>query len=93
MDSSDRDEYAVRFHPKAVKELRGLDKVTRERVGALVVKIRKDPRARGEAMKGCDRQWKYRVGHYRVIAIIEDSLVLVTIVRLGSRGQIYRDNG
>lgn len=44
-------------------------------------------------MKGPDRQWKYRVGHYRVIAEIEDARVLVTIVRLGSRGQVYRDNG
>lgn len=85
-------EYAVEFHPKALKELKGLDKVTRDRVAGLVERIKKDPRGQGEAMKGPDRQWKYRVGQHRVIAVIEDDRVVVTIVRLGSRGQVYRDN-
>ena len=34
--------------------------------------------------------WKYRVGDWRIIADIEDGLVLVTVVRIGNRREIYR---
>ncbi len=51
-----------------------------------------DPRSIGEALKGSELGdfWKYRVGDYRVIAHIEDSVVRILIVRIGNRRDVYR---
>jgi mRNA interferase RelE/StbE len=51
-----------------------------------------DPRSIGEALKGSElgNFWKYRVGDYRVIAHIEDSVLRILIVRVGNRREVYR---
>jgi mRNA interferase RelE/StbE len=51
-----------------------------------------DPRSIGEALYGPElgRFWKYRVGHYRIIASIQDKELIILIVRVGHRGNIYR---
>jgi len=51
-----------------------------------------DPRTLGEALKGpvVGRYWKYRVGDYRIICDIQDALLLVLVVRIGHRREIYR---
>ncbi|WP_198148154.1 type II toxin-antitoxin system RelE family toxin, partial [Elstera litoralis] len=35
--------------------------------------------------------WKYRVGDYRIIASIEDDILRILVVRIGNRGDVYRD--
>ena len=59
----------------------------RERVVPL-----EDPRSIGEALHGPElgRFWKYRVGHYRIIASIQDKELIILIVRVGHRGNVYR---
>jgi mRNA interferase RelE/StbE len=59
----------------------------RERVAVL-----ENPRSIGEALKGSELgdYWKYRVGDYRIIADIQDKKLIVQIVRLGNRREIYR---
>ena len=51
-----------------------------------------DPRSVGEALKGSELRsfWKYRVGDYRIIASIEDSMVRILVVRVGHRKEVYR---
>jgi len=51
-----------------------------------------DPRTIGEALKGSrfGDLWKYRVGDYRIVASIEDDLVLILIVRFGHRKEVYK---
>jgi mRNA interferase RelE/StbE len=51
-----------------------------------------DPRSIGEALKGAKLGdfWKYRVGDYRVIARIEDREVIIIVVRVGNRKEVYR---
>ena len=58
-----------------------------ERVAAL-----DDPRSIGEALKGSrlGEFWKYRVGDYRIIAKIEDGQMLILVVRVGNRREVYR---
>jgi mRNA interferase RelE/StbE len=50
------------------------------------------PRSIGEALTGpkYGELWKYRVGHYRIIARIEDKRVRILVVRIGHRRQVYR---
>ena len=51
-----------------------------------------NPRSIGAALQGSrlGEFWKYRVGDYRLISKIEDSRLLVLVLRIGHRGEIYR---
>ena len=51
-----------------------------------------NPRSVGEALRGSrlGEYWKYRVGDYRLITKIEDDRLLVLVVRIGHRREIYR---
>jgi mRNA interferase RelE/StbE len=85
----------IDFADSAARQLRKLDPQVakriltflRDRVGPL-----EDPRSIGEALRGKElgNFWKYRVGDWRVIADIEDGVMLITVIRLGNRREIYR---
>ncbi len=87
--------WRIEFADSAAKQLRKLDPQVarrilaylRERVGPL-----EDPRSLGEALRGKELGdfWKYRVGDWRIIADIEDGVLLITVIRLGNRREIYR---
>lgn len=51
-----------------------------------------DPRSIGEALRGSRLGdfWKYRVGDYRIICDIQDKRVIVLVLRIGNRREIYR---
>ena len=51
-----------------------------------------DPRSIGEALHGSrlGEFWKYRVGDYRLICKIEDERLVVLVLRVGHRREIYR---
>ena len=87
--------WQIEFDPSAAKELAVLDKRTarrivqflRERVAPLT-----DPRSLGEALRGDELGsfWKYRLGDYRVVAEIIDRRVVIIVVRVGHRREVYR---
>jgi mRNA interferase RelE/StbE len=87
--------WKVELDPAAERELGKIDPQharrilvsLHERVAAL-----DDPRSIGEALKGSRLgvDWKYRVGHYRVIANIEDGVLRILVVRIGNRHEVYR---
>lgn len=62
-------------------------KVLHERIAKL-----EDPRSLGEALQGSrlGEFWKYRVGPYRLICKIEDNRLVVLVLRIGHRREIYR---
>jgi len=50
-----------------------------------------NPRLYGKSLKGALNEiWRYRVGDYRILAKIEDDRVLITIIEIGHRKDIYR---
>ena len=87
--------WQIEFDPSAAKELAKLDKPTarrivqflRERVAPLT-----DPRSLGEVLRGDELGgfWKYRLGDYRVVAEIIDRRVVIIVVRVGHRREVYR---
>jgi mRNA interferase RelE/StbE len=55
------------------------------------VLTRNDPRQLGEALEGTKAgYWRYRVGDYRIICKIEDHRLVVIVVTIGHRREIYR---
>lgn len=51
-----------------------------------------NPRSLGEALAGSElgHLWRYRVGGYRIICDIQDEKVVVLVVHVGHRREIYR---
>ena len=77
---------------------RGLDKLHKDHAERILrflferVQSLDDPRSIGEALRGprLGAYWKYRVGDYRIIAEIHDRQVLIVVVQIGNRRDVYR---
>jgi len=87
--------YSVELSESADRELGKLDAQQRKRIlKFLHERVAKldDPRSVGEALHGSElgEFWKYRVGDYRLIAKIEDDRLVVLVLRVGHRKEIYR---
>ena len=87
--------WQIEFDESAKKELAKLDRqVARRLIDFLknrVLNLR-DPRSVGQALRGSTlgEFWKYRVGDFRIIASIQDDRMIVLVLRLGNRSDIYR---
>lgn len=85
--------YQVVFTESAKKQLEKLDKPTAALVVGWITKNLvgcEDPRRIGKPLKGSlSGAWRYRIGDYRIITNISESEVLITVVRVGHRKDIY----
>ncbi len=85
--------YKVEYLPRAVKNLKKLDKAVAARIFDVMdeLALLDDPRARGKALTGpLTGLWRYRVGDYRVLCDIRDNELVVLVVDVGHRGRVYR---
>ncbi|MBP8149089.1 MAG: type II toxin-antitoxin system RelE/ParE family toxin [Limnohabitans sp.] len=85
----------MEFDPDAPKDLRKLDQPIQIRlVGFLRTRVSSltNPRDIGEALSGqrLGSYWKYRVGDWRIICDIQDQKILVRVLRIGNRREVYR---
>ncbi|MFL1449208.1 type II toxin-antitoxin system mRNA interferase toxin, RelE/StbE family [Pseudomonas sp. IB20] len=87
--------WKIEVDPAAAKELGKIDPQVARRIVKFLqerVSLLDDPRSIGEALKGSalGEFWKYRVGDYRIISSIQDSVVTILVVRIGNRRDVYR---
>ncbi|WP_019429237.1 type II toxin-antitoxin system RelE/ParE family toxin [Limnohabitans sp. Rim47] len=87
--------WQIEFDPDALKDLRKLDKPIQIRlVGFLRTRVSSltNPRDIGEALSGqrLGSYWKYRVGDWRIICDLQDQKILVRVLRIGNRREVYR---
>jgi mRNA interferase RelE/StbE len=83
--------YRIEFRPAAFRELAGLEKSVRLRIAATVDSLAQQPRPPGvEKLKGHERRYRVRCGDYRIVYEIKDALLLILVVRIGHRRQVYR---
>ena len=87
--------YNVELSESAERELGKLDAPQAKRIlKFLHQRVAKldDPRSIGEALHGSrlGEFWKYRVGDYRLICKIEYDRLIVLVLRVGHRKEIYR---
>ncbi|MGA1847579.1 type II toxin-antitoxin system RelE family toxin [Deferribacter abyssi] len=86
--------YKIVFTPNAKKQIKKLPKKDAKRILDFLKKqeIKENPRVKGKPLKGnLNEFWRYRVGNYRVIVKIEDNQLVVLVVRIGHRKNIYQD--
>lgn len=82
--------YHVEFTRPAQKEFEKLDPVVKQRVSDEVVGLESDPRPPGcKALKGHKAVYRIRVGKFRVIYEIRDRVLLVLVVRIAKREDVY----
>jgi mRNA interferase RelE/StbE len=87
--------WKIELSAGADRELSKLDRQQSKRILKFlherVAKL-EDPRGIGKALQGSrlGEFWKYRVGPYRLICKIEDNLLIVLVLRVGHRKEIYR---
>lgn len=86
--------WKIEISETASKHIKKLDKPVAKRIYELLQRISslEDPRLIGESLKGSElgEFWKYRAGDWRLICKIEDEKVVVTLVRLGHRREVYK---
>ena len=86
--------WKIEFDPAALKELSKLDKPVEKRIlKFLRERVAKldDPRQVGASLKGTlTGLWKYRVGDYRLICSLENDRLVVLVLRVGHRREVYK---
>lgn len=83
--------YRVEITPKALKQVAKLDKPTRLRIERFLKHglDRENPRSQGRALVG-EPFWRYRVGDYRILAALEDEVLIVLVVAAEHRREVHR---
>lgn len=83
--------YSLRIKKSAVKELEAIaSKADRRRIIARIASLAEDPRPRGaQKLSGRDR-YRIRQGRYRILYSIEDKQLVVYVIRIGDRKDVYR---
>lgn len=83
--------YAVLFKPSADKQLRRLPEDVQKRIVRAVEALADDPRPAGSVkLADEDNLWRIRVGNYRVVYAIDEDKLIVLVLRVAHRKDIYR---
>jgi mRNA interferase RelE/StbE len=83
--------YTAEFAASAAREFRALDRQTQRRISAKVSELGEDPFPVGvRKFQGEEDHWRIRVGNYRVIYRVEKRQVVIVVVRIGHRREVYR---
>ena len=82
----------LEFSEAARKAFKKIDKTMQKRIKEYLDEVLQleNPRSRGKALTGnLVNLWRYRVGDYRIICDIQDEKILIKVLRLGHRKEIY----
>jgi mRNA interferase RelE/StbE len=87
--------WRIEFDPSARKELQKLGREPARRIIDFLANrlaALDDPRVLGQALKSdkLGAFWKYRVADYRIIVDVQDEALLILVVRIGDRREVYR---
>ncbi len=82
--------YELRFRPAALRQLRKLDSQIARRIKSTTETLRTEPRPPGVKALTGQRGWlRIRVGDYRIVYEVRDSELVVLVIQIGHRSQIY----
>jgi len=87
--------WIIKYTESSSKQLKKLDKQTALRVLDYMderVAVLDDPRSLGKNLKGpkIGEYWRYRVGDIRMICNIVDGQMMVLVIEIGNRREVYR---
>ena len=82
--------YRVEVRPAAVRALRKLDPKLRPRIEGAIALLAEDPRPPASRPLKGRPGYRVRVGDYRPIYTIQDDVLVIVVVTLGHRRDVYR---
>jgi mRNA interferase RelE/StbE len=83
--------YRIEITPAAERQLKALSKTLQKRMVEQFLDLEIIPRPPGvEKLKGSEDQYRLRVGDYRIIYQIQDQALIILVVKIGHRKDIYR---
>ncbi|MBK8460963.1 MAG: type II toxin-antitoxin system RelE/ParE family toxin [Micropruina sp.] len=82
--------YRIEVAPAAARQLRKLDQVALRRVQAAIELLASEPRPNGaKKLVGGEGDMRVRTGDYRIVYEVHDRVLLVLVVAVGHRRDIY----
>jgi len=83
--------YRLFIKPSAVKDLEAIPlKRDRQRLIERLLKLAEDPRPFGSEKLSGQEKYRLRQGRYRILYAIDDQNLLVQVVKVGHRKDVYR---
>ena len=83
--------YSIKFTENSERELKKLERNSQERIVKVLERIRIRPEDFVEKLVG-ETGFKLRVGDYRVILDIDNKELIVLVIKIGHRKNIYKNN-
>lgn len=81
----------VEFHPDVYKQLQQLPRPAFAAALNTIIGLSREPRPAGvRKLVGSRRDWRARIGEYRIIYEIDDDASTVTVMRVQHRREVYR---
>ena len=86
--------YRIEFTPRAERDFKSLDGSIRGRIKQRIDSLAENPYPSGiKKIEGEDELYRLRVGEYRILYQVKRKILLVLIVRIGHRREVYRRLG
>jgi mRNA interferase RelE/StbE len=83
--------HRIQVAPAAARQLRKLDAAARRRVQAAIELLADQPRPSGaRKLAGGSGEWRVRTGDYRIVYEIGDDVLLILVVAVGHRRDVYQ---
>ena len=87
--------WKIEFRESAKKDLKKLNNaISKKIIKWLEERILSgaDPRLWGKQLKGdiLGDMWRYRVGDYRILCLIKDNVVIIEVISIGHRKDVYK---
>ncbi|MGB6930500.1 MAG: type II toxin-antitoxin system RelE/ParE family toxin [Syntrophobacteria bacterium] len=83
--------YRILIKPSAVKEIEAISpKKDRQRIVGRITKLTDNPRPPGCEKLSGQEKYRIRQGRYRIVYSIEDQDLIVYVVKIGHRKDVYR---
>lgn len=83
--------YQIEISRGALKQLKKLSADIREKIEVKIQSLADEPRPDGVVkLKDTENGYRIRVGNYRILYQIQDDVLVVTVVKIGHRREVYR---
>jgi len=86
--------WIIEYDSRVVKDMKKLDKKVQQQIITYFdtrIAPSSDPRTFGKSLKSSfSSLWRYRIGEYRAICRIEDTHMVVLVVRISHRSTVYK---
>lgn len=91
INSKKMDSYKIEWKSSAIKELKKLDKRAISRIIKSIEELKESPFPSGcKKLQGSYNTYRYRIGQYRIIYSIYANKLIIEIIRIGHRRDVYK---